>query len=121
MKLLDAINSKEILVKLLDREMPVVIAYRLQKLVKAIEPELAHFEETRNSLIRKYGIEHDNGMIEVTPGTMGYSTFVNEINSLLEMELDITVKPIDLKSIPFQMTPKEVSMLEWLLEGDDDA
>jgi len=96
MKLVDIKNAEPALRKLANADLPIKLAFQISSVIDEIDPHLAKFEEFRVSLVKKYGIETENG-IEVPQDKIG--EFNNEINSLLNAEITAKVSPINLDDI----------------------
>jgi len=96
MKLVDIKNAEPALRKLANAELPIKLVFQISSVIDQIDPHLAKFEEFRVSLVKKYGVETENG-IEVPKDKLG--EFNDEINSLLNAEITVNILPIKLESI----------------------
>ena len=88
---------KDPMIKLLDDTLPIKVAWKLTKLVKVFDKELAEIEEFRISLIKKLGVQDDEGSIKVPEDKM--SDFIDEFNELLLTEIDVDFEPIDIEQL----------------------
>jgi len=96
MKLVDIKNAEPALRKLANAELPIKLAFQISSVIDEIDPHLSKFEEFRVSLVKKYGIETENG-IEVPKDKIG--EFNDEINNLLNAEITVNITPIKLDNI----------------------
>jgi len=111
-KLSEILNSKDSIGKLLERELPIRISFRLTKLIKELDPELQIIEKHRIKLVEKYGKKNEeNGNTEVSGDSV--ADFSKEFNTLLEEELDIDYEPIPISSLEnISLSPFDVLRLE---------
>ena len=123
----ELINSTEALQKLSQKELKAKLAWQVSKLLKAADKELQEFNETRMSLIKKYGekdeagelITDDKGNCKIPEDSA--VNFSNELNELVEAEIEINANKIkidDLDNIDF--TPNEMNMLEAFIDFGEE-
>ncbi len=116
-KLVTLINSKEALQKLIEKELPVKTAFKLNKVVKLISPELENFEEQRVKLIKKYGTSDQDNNITVSPNNL--DEFGAQLNDLLNMDVNINFEPISLSELgDVTISTKDLLNLEYLIKED---
>lgn len=112
-QLSELLEVEKPLSELINQELPIRIAYHLSKLVKKVGSELKDFYDARDRLIMKLGCENDQGQfsINIEDKTV-LEQFHNEINSLVNVEVDLyNFEPIsisefdkvDIKISPIQM------------------
>lgn len=70
------------------------ISYRVAKLRRDIEAELALFDRVRRGLVEKYGTPEPGGEPRVKPGTPEHREFVREVDDLLAQEVDVFWVPL---------------------------
>ena len=113
------INSTETLQKLSQQDFKAKLAWSIARLLKAAEVEIQSFNDTRMSLIKKYGEKDEQGeLITDDKGNCKIENdkieaFTNELNELLNSEIEINANKIDfnlLENIDF--TPSDIAMLE---------
>jgi len=83
--------------KILNADLPVSVSFQLSKAIKAIETELSHFEDTRQSLVRKHGTDDGNGNIVVPESA--YGDFGTEFAELNNVEVEIAFTPISVTKL----------------------
>lgn len=88
---------KEPMIALLDQNVPIKIAWKFTKLVKVLDKELNEIEEFRINLIKKLGVQKEDGTMAVPDDKM--AQFATEFNELLETELEIDWEPIEIDSL----------------------
>ena len=116
-KLYEIKVMKEPLSKLIEKEIPVAIAFRLNKLVKAIDEHLVEIEEFRVKLINQYGVQNEEkNQLEVPANKM--KDFTQEMNVLLNetVELEITPISITLFGDDLKLSTRDLMMLEKIFE-----
>lgn len=119
-KLSQIINSKEALEELIKKELPIKISYRIQKVIRVIEPEYSSYDSVRHKLIvEKYGEENpkDSGSWKVKDENT--SVFYKELEELLSEEIDIDVLKIKLPD-DITITPSHLYLLSWLVDVDEE-
>jgi hypothetical protein len=81
--------------KVVDKDLPIQLAYRFGKFLKSLNIELQNIEEQRIKLIKKYAVQPQQGQeIKVADGKE--PDFYNEFNQLLQQEVNIDFDPIPL-------------------------
>ena len=104
-------NMKDPLIVLLDKPLPIKVAWNLNKLVKVFDKELADIEEFRVDLIKKLGIENEDGSVKVPDDKM--NDFVDEFNELLNQEMEISFEPISVDVLgDTTISAKDMMILE---------
>lgn len=115
----DLINSTETLQKLSQKDFKAKLAWSIARLLKAAEVEIQSFNDTRMSLIKKYGEKDEQGeLITDDKGNCKIENdkveaFTGELNELLNSEIEINANKIDfnlLENIDF--TPSDMAILE---------
>lgn len=103
-------NMKDPMIALLEKDLPIKEAWKLTKLVKAFDKELAEIEEFRVDLVKKLGEDGDGGNTSVPEDKM--EEFVNKFNELLQTDVDIEFDAIDIENLgDIQTTAKELMVL----------
>lgn len=101
-----------------NRPFPPLIAYRIQKNIRALEPDASAYEKARQELIRdKYGVKSSdvNGGERYDVPPEKFEEFTGELKPLQDQELEIPILTIPLEAI-VQITPVELMALEWMFE-----
>ncbi len=107
------INSVEILKKLANQPVPAKAAFRIGKVIRAVNQEVEAFEETRHKLFRAYGEEKD-GQIKVK--TEHQEEFFKELNDLLESHVEMEIPELfvdDLEKI--DISAAEINAISFIL------
>lgn len=116
-KMYEIKQMKDPLTKLIEKEIPVNTAFRLNKLIKAIDEFLTEIEEYRVKLINQYGVKNEEAnQIEVPPKKM--KDFSKEMNDLLNEEVEIDFQPININMFgeDLRLSTKDLMILEKLFE-----
>ena len=85
----DIWGSQEPLKVLIGQKFPVLVSYKLSKLVMKLNEQFKVIEEVRNGLIKKYGVADEKGQITVKPDGENFPKFVDEFNELMSQEVEI--------------------------------
>jgi len=116
-KMYEVKNMKEPLTKLIEKEIPVKAAFRLNNLIKEFDIHLTTIEDYRVQLINKYGVKNEEtGDIQVPPKKM--KDFMKEINGLLNEDVTIEFKPLNINLFgeDLTLTTKDLMILEKIFE-----
>lgn len=119
MKLIDIVNAKSVLEKLAVSNLPIKIAYRVSKILKKANIEYKDFDDTRISLIKKYGEVKEDGSFEVFEDKK--QQFSEDISLLLTEDVKGEFFKLDIDEFPssLELTPSEMSFLEPFLKGNE--
>ena len=119
-KLVELVNSKEVLNELINSDIPVQTSYKLSCYDEDINSELTAYEKTRIKLVKKYGRDIGGGNFEVNRDDKeSLEKFVNDINPVLETEVDLKdVSKIDISDLGnnFSISPNKLKRLHWLFK-----
>ena len=107
-------NMKDPLIKLLDKEIPIKSAWKLNKLVKAFDKELGEIEEFRVGLVQKLGTsDEETQAVQVPEDKM--EQFVVEFNELLMTEIEVEFDGISIDTLgDIQCSAKELIAIDRL-------
>lgn len=104
-------GMKDPLISLLDKEIPIKAAWKLNRLIKGFDKELGEIEEFRVSLVQKLGVMGDNGQVSVPQEKM--EQFITEFNELLNQEVDVEFEPVDIDIFgDLNVSAKDLMVLE---------
>lgn len=117
-KLKTIINSREAMQRLAGQTLPVAVSYRIAKLIKLLNDELALYESERIKLCERYGeLNPEENKYNITQG----AEFTHELNSLLDYTVELAADKISLPST-LTITPSDlISMDDFVeIEGVND-
>lgn len=123
LKLSQVINANEPLRRLAGEKYAPNIAFRIQKIIRAMEPEVAAYNKARNDLIQnQYGepVENDAGIpngYRVKPDQL--ESFGAALSALLDEEIEIEFVKIPLEYL-HEITALDMGALAWMVECPDD-
>ena len=104
-------GMKDPLVSLIDKEIPIKAAWKLNRLVKAFDKELGEIEEFRIGLVQKLGEEGEGGNIQVPKEKM--NDFIAEFNELLNTTIEVEFEAIDIDVFgEMNVSAKDLMVLE---------
>jgi hypothetical protein len=108
-------DSFEPLRRVSTEKMPINVAWEIQRNFRLITPEFKAWDEKRAGLIKtKYGEEDKEGNFFVLPKNM--TAFQAEMNILNEIEVDLDIHVIPMSSFTANITPVDLSELEWMFD-----
>lgn len=119
----ELLNSTEVLQKLSKKDFKAKLAWQVARLLRNAEEEIKNFNETRMTLITKYGEKDengelktdDNGNCKIIPESI--STFSAELEDLLKTEVEINANKIDIEQLEnLDFTPSDMAALEPYIE-----
>lgn len=126
MKLGEVRITLEGLKKIVNKELPIRTAYRLTKIMKAINDEFTSLEEARGKLIKKFAKEPEDGSkgpqgeIKVDPEKQ--DEFYKEFVVLLEEEIDLDINLISIEDLgDISLSPADMFGLQIILEEEIEA
>jgi len=107
----EIISASTVLQKLGTKELPARSAYRLARLLSAVDDVLKPWHDQRRRLVQMYGVERpatiiekrngaDDVVLEVIPGSNGWNVFQQELKTLLSETVNIAVTPLSLDDLP---------------------
>jgi hypothetical protein len=79
----------EPLSKLLEKEWPVKVSYKLAQMARLLREEYDLIEQVRSGLIKKYGTENGANQVSVDPESEQMPKFILEYNELMEGAVEI--------------------------------
>lgn len=111
------INCTQALNELIKKPLKIRTAYKIARLAREVSKELELFNNTKNSLIEKYG-EHDENNNLITENN-NYKIredmrkeFVEEYQDMMQQTIKLNIEPITLKELEDErFTPQEVSSI----------
>ena len=119
----DVVSSIESFKQLTEKSLNAVTAYKITKLMRALENEYQIFEQTRNEIIQKYSEKTDDGQIKIN--NAGEVVFLaaerdkalREISNLLETSTSLNASKISLKDLEeIKLTPSQMNNLYSFIE-----
>jgi len=118
-KLNQIYRAEPVLRKLTGQEMPIKIAYRIQKAIHNVQEEYARIEKLRMELVQKYGEEKEQKMQVKQENVM---QFAKEFAELLEEDVDLKCERLDIDALPdsIQMTVQDLENLGFLIKPNKE-
>lgn len=101
----DALNFREFYTTVHDRKFPLRTGYRLNCLLKALEPHYGFYQEQLTSIIEEYAekdesgnfIRNEDSNFKIPPEKIVECN--TKINELLNFEIEIEAKPLNISEI----------------------
>lgn len=107
------LNSKDVLNKLGTQTMTSVNAYRIQKNIRLLNPEMDAFQKELNNLVEKYQIVKEDGTKEFPEEKK--EEYLKELNELLREEIDIEIRQIPIDELKCEITPFDLMRIDWMI------
>ena len=111
----DIWSAQEPLRKLIEQKFPVMVSYKLSKLVMKLNEQFKVIDEVRTGLIKKYGETDEKGNTQVKQESESFPKFVEEFNELMAVEHTIDVEKVKLPE-PFEIEPSVLMALDKFVE-----
>lgn len=101
---------------------PVYLAYRIAKSLKALEVDLDLIQQKRNEIVKSVIATLPEGATEIAPDTQQYGDFAQKFSELLATETELDVRLIPLSKFPEEfkgLTPGDIMALDGIVLHDD--
>lgn len=119
-KVADLYNLSFGLNELSRKELPIALAFKIQRAQKKVSEELIASDKVRQSLIEKYKEkELDNGAVQIKKDKL--NEFNEKINELMAQEIDLDIEKInidDLEKSVEKVKPQTLMQLETILNAE---
>jgi len=112
----DIFIAQEPLKNLIEQKFPVMVSYKLAKLVSKLNDQLKVIEEVRNGLVKKYGVKDEREQLSVKPDSPNWSKFVIEFEELMAQETEIVIDKVKLPDKDLDIEPKILIALDKFVE-----
>ncbi|HUS49090.1 MAG TPA: hypothetical protein VMZ91_02940 [Candidatus Paceibacterota bacterium] len=90
----EILGMRDILTKVVQAEVPIRTAFRINRFVKSVQMELETFEKTRMGLIQKYGEKEENNQQISVKDPQKQKEFQTEIQKVIVEIINIDFNPI---------------------------
>lgn len=110
------VQSVESLQKLFNEPLPIKTTFKLKKITQEIDNNLKIYDDSRNSLLKKYGKadKENEGMFIIDPKNQ--KALDKEHTELTEMEVSLSFEPISSSILgKIQLSSKDLVLLDWLI------
>jgi len=119
LKVKDVFDIDPVLTKLIERDLPIKLAFRIGKFVKLLLDEARTIEESRIALFKKYSVKKDGNTV-IDPERA--EEFKAEFEELLKEEITLVIDPLPLSILDeidyLSASPKDMMLLSPLF-GDE--
>ena len=119
-KVADLYNLSLGLNELSKKELPIALAFKIQRAQKKVSEELIASDKVRQSLIEKYKEkELENGVVQIKKDKL--NEFNDKINELMAQEIDLDIEKInidDLEKSVEKVKPQTLMQLETILNAE---
>lgn len=111
-------NATKALQKLKETPLPIKTSYKISKNAKTLLQKTSFIEEQRVSLVKKYGVESEEGMISVTPENA--EMFAEEYNELMAIEEEVDIQMVDIDELnDVKLTSNELETISFLIDMEE--
>lgn len=111
-KLGDLKNVEPIILKIINAELPIKIAFQINIMIDDLDDKLTKLENFRINLVKKYGEEDKSGNLQVIPKNT--QAFTQELRELMDSDVDFTPVKIPIEvfdTANIKVTVKELNAL----------
>lgn len=109
------LTARDTLSRLAERTLPVKQSFRLAKLIKAVNSEMSIYDGERIKLCEKYGtLNEEQKQYDIKDK----ESFVRESTELLNQEVELDVKPIDITEL--ELSAQDILNIEPFIEVTDN-
>jgi hypothetical protein len=110
--------SEQSLVKLKSQDLPVKVAYKLNKNIKAISERLRFINEHRKDFIEKYGRPDENGVFYIpSEDHENVDKFMKDYTELLEIEDEIEIIAMTLDELESaELSSDDLEAISFLID-----
>ena len=118
LKNLQIMQSEQVLMKLKKQELPILVAYKLNKVIKALDEKLKFIKSQRDEIIKRYGKEEENGSYMIDGNdTENVNKYFDDYNLILEVEEEVEFEKLDMNDfVNVKLTSDEVGLVSFLFE-----
>ncbi|QGH35127.1 hypothetical protein GI584_14215 [Gracilibacillus salitolerans] len=119
----EVFNLNEGLNHIVNKELPVGVAFKLQRIIRVVSEEYKTAQNLRSKLVTKYKEKDlDNGIVQLKEDEL--EDFNKELEELLAEKVNINVKKIKISELSsIHATPKTLGLIHNILieknEGED--
>lgn len=118
MKLKQLIDAESALHRLMNTPLPAAVAFRIQRVIRVVQPELQSYEEQRLKLVHELGEKGEDGRTIVTPENM--PAFNEQLEALWAEEVELHYKPLPIKDLGnTAVTAADLLALDWLFVDEE--
>lgn len=110
-------NSEKVLAKLKTYELPILVAYKLNKAIKEIGKKLEFIHEQRDEIIMRYGKEENGSYSIDEKDTENINKFLNDFKAVLSIEEEVDIIPFELSDFEnVKLSSDEFELVSFLFE-----
>ena len=121
MKIKEIYELNEGLKAIVDKELPIKMAFLIQKNMSMMEDEIKNAEVIRQKIIKKYEDEEatknlkEQGVVQLQKDKL--EDFNKEINELMGQEIDVELKKISIDDLDgITIKPVDLNRLRYIIE-----
>ena len=115
----EILSAREPLQALIAQKFPVLVSYKLAKIVGKLNPQLKVIDEVKNGLIKRYGVENGRGYV-VPEDSENFGAFAQEFDELMAQVTEVVLEKVNLPG-DFEIEPIALMALEKFIEVNEDG
>lgn len=118
----EILNASPILSTIAQKPINGADAFKIARLLREVDKEITTFDETRKTLIDKYGARDDEGELVVEENTIKIKDdciddYNQAVTTMLMNEVTINANPLSMDSLSaLTITPQQALMIEKFFE-----
>lgn len=112
---LQIMNSEQVLAKLKTEELPILVAYKLNKVIKVIGEKLKFIHEQRDEIIKRYGHEENGTYLIDEKDQENINKFLNDFKAVLSIEEEVSIEIFELNDfVNVKISSDEFELVSFL-------
>ncbi len=110
MVLRQVIEAIPALNKLANAELDIKAAYRVSKIISALQSEVEFFNAKRRQIVEKHGKVNEDDTVSYEPGKQAEAD--KELKELISLEIQAEIEPIEVSAGDIRLTANDILALE---------
>ena len=103
--------------KLLKKDLPFKLSYRLSKLAAKVTQEMKHVAKARDEMIKKFGDKEEGGAFKVPPKKL--EAFGKEWESFIQEEIEFSAEKIPMEALEkVELSAMDIANLDCFIEEE---
>jgi len=120
------LEAQRPLQRLMQQPFPGAVAFRLVRLGRQVDAELAAYQEAQRAMAQTYGERDEDGELITQPGggvpipEPQREAFAAERDELMATTVELAVDPLPVRVLNgMSISPADLLLLEWLIVDDE--
>lgn len=118
-KMLNVIESSDILQKLMTIEFKSNVAYKISRNARMLQPELDQFNNSKQDIIKKHAEKLEDGNFHIAKEKI--QKVNRELHEILNEQIEVDIMKIDIDDLICDMSPSDIMKIEWMLNVEEEG